>query len=551
MHKSLETQATNEEQAGNWTEVTHLRQTIATAAPGDADNIAKLAFALRQLRRFDTADTILEAAMQRIANHEGLVVSYAFCAHERGHIEEAVRRWDAALAVRPDHLYAGCCRTAALTALKRFDEAEASATTLLMYHPDNAQAHSVSARIAHDRLDWAVAAERWQATLSLAPSDIGAACCLVTVLTRLERFAEAEAAGAAIAARIQPNIELLRVRAQNASAAEWSEAAELWQQVADAAPHDAQSFSALAAALRRNGQTAQADAALARAMELAPDNIHFQIAYAIAAHEDGDHAEAGRRWNSLRAKYADDLPTLGSIGFHQMQAQLRNLDTRSTLLPDGSIAQEADPVTRRREMFLSMESIGDNCEFGGVQRKFGAEPLGLLRFASISVPDLICALEQRFEGMGSPETVRLEIIQSKEYIIHDAFNVSMHSFIHTYEIPHDRFLAQILRRTAFLQRKLISDLEEGAKLFVYKDRSGMSRADAERLHQAMRRYGRPHLLCVLLADAQYPAGFVQRIDDDFYLGYISRFAEAEGMADMEVDEWLTVCEQVDALRRLH
>ena len=37
------------------------------------------------------------------------------------------------------------------------------------------------------------------------------------------------------------------------------------------------------------------------------------------------------------------------------------------------------------EMLLEFESLGDNCEFGLVQRHFGAEPISLLRFAGFEI----------------------------------------------------------------------------------------------------------------------------------------------------------------------
>ena len=37
----------------------------------------------------------------------------------------------------------------------------------------------------------------------------------------------------------------------------------------------------------------------------------------------------------------------------------------------------------------SFESLGDNCEFGFVQRKFGTEPAGLLRWAIASPAALV------------------------------------------------------------------------------------------------------------------------------------------------------------------
>ena len=60
-----------------------------------------------------------------------------------------------------------------------------------------------------------------------------------------------------------------------------------------------------------------------------------------------------------------------------------------------------------RDLVLQFESLGDNCEFGLVQRKAGAEPLGLLRFSSAPLPRLVRALRERFDGLTDPANVRL------------------------------------------------------------------------------------------------------------------------------------------------
>ena len=60
-------------------------------------------------------------------------------------------------------------------------------------------------------------------------------------------------------------------------------------------------------------------------------------------------------------------------------------------------------ATALPDLFLQFESMGHNCEFGLVQRHFGAEPLGLLRWNAISVEDVILGIEQQFEGVGNPE----------------------------------------------------------------------------------------------------------------------------------------------------
>jgi hypothetical protein len=46
------------------------------------------------------------------------------------------------------------------------------------------------------------------------------------------------------------------------------------------------------------------------------------------------------------------------------------------------------------------ESLGHDCEFGLLQRRVGAEPLDLLRFATMTLDRLVDGLRQGFEGVG-------------------------------------------------------------------------------------------------------------------------------------------------------
>src|ERR1041384_3955367 len=73
-----------------------------------------------------------------------------------------------------------------------------------------------------------------------------------------------------------------------------------------------------------------------------------------------------------------------------------------------------------RELMLRFESIGENCEFGLVQRRCGAEPLGLFRFASAPLPKLLAGLGARFEGLSHPDNLDVQLSQNgREYLVTD------------------------------------------------------------------------------------------------------------------------------------
>jgi len=538
------------EQIEDWQSVVRLRRMIAVDAPDDVSNHCRLAYALRRTAAFDAADDALLRALEHIPDNELLLLEYAWVAHDRGDWEDAVRRWDNVLERIPANLTAGCCRIAALTRSRRYDEAESAAVKLLAEHRGQVQVLTVWAWIAHESATWPAAAERWQAVMAQDPAAAAAACCFMTALSHCERFDEAEAAGNAALERFPINVEVMRGRAWISHRRnDWPMAIERWRLVNELDPKWAAGFACLATALRALARFDEAEAAVRRAMEVAPNALIHQIEFAVTADLRGDFPEAGRRWDALRERHSRDPAAIGTIGYHELAARLHHLDRAEVTIPTSSSSGATDPAMRRRDLFMSIESLGDNCEFGAVQRVAGAEPLGLLRFASISAANLACALRRRFEGVGDPENVRLEIADTREYVVHDAYGIEMHSFVHVHEVPYDRFLAQILRRIAFLRAKLLADLEEASKLFVYKARGGMSLEQALMLREAIRGYGDTHLLCVLLADADHPPGLVERLGEGLLIGYISGFASVIGVVDTNYDEWLTICERSSRLRQ--
>ena len=78
------------------------------------------------------------------------------------------------------------------------------------------------------------------------------------------------------------------------------------------------------------------------------------------------------------------------------------------------------------ELTMRFESLGSNCEFGLVQRNFGAEPLSLLRWSNLTPTSLCAMLETRFDDVGNPENSFVQI-HGDEYLTGDSRYFSMHS----------------------------------------------------------------------------------------------------------------------------
>ena len=92
-----------------------------------------------------------------------------------------------------------------------------------------------------------------------------------------------------------------------------------------------------------------------------------------------------------------------------------------------------------------------------------------------------------------------------------------------------------------MKRKLIEDLQEGRKIFVYRGMARLSRAKVESLVEALRQYGAAVLLWVEREDAAHPAGIVEALGGGLLKGYIDRFAPGENAHDLSLDCWVELC----------
>src|SRR6202043_3376700 len=67
-------------------------------------------------------------------------------------------------------------------------------------------------------------------------------------------------------------------------------------------------------------------------------------------------------------------------------------------------------------LLQQFEGLGDNCDFGMVQRAVGIEPLSVFRFAGCSAGDMRSMVRSCFEPLGEPEDLWLdEVAPRREY----------------------------------------------------------------------------------------------------------------------------------------
>ena len=130
----------------------------------------------------------------------------------------------------------------------------------------------------------------------------------------------------------------------------------------------------------------------------------------------------------------------------------------------------------------------------------------------------------------------------------------MRTFVYEDQAPFEKIQISTFNRLRFLTRKLIDDLEEGSKIFIFRltDRD-LSTQEIDDLHAAMRAYGNNTLLYVRYEDDEHLNGTVEAVKPGLLLGYMDRFKMSRTnqlWSAPPTASWLTLCRNAYALSRL-
>ena len=327
---------------------------------------------------------------------------------------------------------------------------------------------------------------------------------------------------------------------------DWPAALRLYQAIRTGHPHSPAGYLGEARIRARLGASDVAEAIIAEGLKRFPQDVRLYVASAEIAMQRNDWRAAIERWQEAERRSPGDA----GIANRLQAARLAALEGDPTDLgrsPDGK-----DPLRDDSVLMMQFESLGgadhQGCEFGLIQRAFGAEPLGLFRWTSIEPAMLVQALRTRFASVGQRETTRIDVREfenRQEYATIDTrLDAFTHNFLFADEISRERAEAMIFTRLKFLTRKLIADLEAGEKIFVYRLVSrNLEPAELDALHRAMRGYGENTLLYVRYQDDDHPAGTVEVRGDGLMIGYMDRFGftrSGERLAP-STQSWRAVC----------
>ena len=247
-------------------------------------------------------------------------------------------------------------------------------------------------------------------------------------------------------------------------------------------------------------------------------------------------------WQAEGADFAFWLPAERVAGKELELAFRHTKDFMLTALRLECGRSIGTPLLAPGEIMLRFENIGDNCEFGLVQRHYGAEPVGLLRFAGLRNPRrLVRFLEDEFGRFGEPGSLSVTIIGGEYWITDHSYGIAYHTFRYPGEVDAAEVIRENEIKVSYLKRKFREDLEDGEKILVYKRVVTQDPHEILALHAALNRFGTVNpLLWVTEADTRHPPGTVEWIGAKLLKGHVGRIS-LENAHDFDAETWLLLC----------
>jgi tetratricopeptide (TPR) repeat protein len=574
------------EQRRAWGDVLALGTRLHELAPDQPDGRVHAALALSRLGRAEEAEQQLATLLTDFPGKAPVLKAAATAAENRRDYELALTRWAHYLAKFPNSKAGFISTLQIVQRTRRLDLIGNILEQAEQKFPKDRRILQLLAAINEREGRWQEAENHWRELVALFPNTpefaLGLALVplsnrtkrrklLPEVLARLdgvhERFAgfvqayvahvrvlrdaqrpeEAERLASAWCAAFPDHLELALARVHAAEDnGRFADALAQLHGLRARAPATAELESALIRVLSLSGQHDEAEAACARARAAYPRDRDILSEYARIASRRGDMQEALARWNTAGASLPADRRIARERSL--LRLELAEQDSEGAVVATSS----GDNLFAR---FESLGGTATGCEFGMVQRKFGSEGIGLLRWTKSGMDDLVAALEQDFEGVGEEANTRLSTVRMsadrEEYVTADTrFGMESHTFMKTSDVPADKFFVQTCRRLRFLRDKLMEDLKAAERIFVFKVQEEAADRVLRRLFKAARRHGDVTLLCVMVADDRNPRGSVRVIEPGLMAGYVGHFLKpGDGNArGIDFVTWKVIAQEAELLR---
>jgi len=472
----------------------------------------------------------------------------AWAAMGREDHDEALQLWQALREHFPELADGHVWPLQILWQIGRLDEAEAMAAKSAAQFPGHPELAVQRAWIATMQRRWDEAAERWAAVRRHAPERVEGYVSGARSLWQSGRFDDAETVAAEGVQRFPGDIEAMAEHGWTATAREdWPEALRRWTLVHNVSPKRIDAQARLIQALRMVGRLDDCEAMVTASLAAHPDEPDLVIEHIWAAVAREDWPAAAARLDAARRDPQSDTRIAEIV--EVIEPEIRQYLSAAPQPPAADIAGGGD--ISPGELMLGFESLGERCDFGAVQRHYGVEPLGLLRFAWSKLDHLVAALEDRFAAIGTVEDTEFGNYRDETILRMKKYNLIFHTFVEgvaTYS-PDKReaFERQQRRRLVFLKDKLTRDLEDPQKICVYSTDDFVSDAEMMQLFTALRAYGPNSLLYVRPERPDRPAGMVERVEDGLYAGYFSGMTDFIAGNQPPFELWQQLCRETHRL----
>jgi tetratricopeptide (TPR) repeat protein len=473
---------------------------------------------LQKTRRLDLAADVLEQSLARFPRDPKVLQLLAAIAAREGRWQEADAHWQTLVSMYPDK--AEFALSAALAPMghrssrrQRMPEILDRLDALHERFPDFAEGYRAHLSLLRDVRLHEEAARRGAAWCARFPDHVELALALVSVAEDCQRYDDALSQLTALRLRM-PNNPVL----------------------------DAAYVRVLSRALRDE----EAEAICLACIDAHPTNRLLLSEYARIASRRGDWEEAHARWQSAQRR----LP-----GDPQIAREIRLVAQELAGQADADAFAGTQAAGNLFSRFESLGGTATGCEFGMVQRKFGSEGIGLLRWTRSTIRNLVDALTSNLDGVGDEAHTELLTVRfsadREEYVTADRrFGMKSNTFIRVADAPYDKMFTQTCRRLRFLRTKLIEDLRAADKIFVFKVQDPEPDEALRALYAAARRYGNVTLLCVREADAENRRGSIRVLEPGLFVGYIGYFIRAGdgGARGIDFVTWKVLAEEAERLR---
>jgi hypothetical protein len=210
---------------------------------------------------------------------------------------------------------------------------------------------------------------------------------------------------------------------------------------------------------------------------------------------------------------------------------------------DDGLAVTPDVV----DLFTRCESLGDSCEFGFVQRRFGVDQLGLFRFTGSSDPFRIAdAIRADFAGFAEDGDLEAGEVLGEWLVKSRAFDFVLHTGRFPYAISEADIQRKESVKLRYLARKFLEDLQDAEKTFIRRVEGGDERGMRE-LFTALRERGPNRMVWVTRADEANPHGTVREVEDGLFRAHIGYLTQIDRALENRPDLWTDLLRRVPGL----